>query len=392
MAATEQSPLDLEDAVSRRYADAARAVESELCCPVSYDHGLLGALPAEVVERDYGCGDPSRHVRPGERVLDLGSGSGKVCFIASQVVGREGSVIGIDMNDEMLALARRAAPLVADRIGYGNVRFGKARIQNLALDLDRLDAWLRANPVSSARDFDRLQTEIERLEIEAPLVPADSIDVVVSNCVLNLVRQEDKPRLFREIFRVLRRGGRAVISDIVSDEDVPRHLQQEPDLWSGCISGAPREDRFLEAFEAAGFYGVSIVSRAEQPWRTVEGIEFRSVTVAAYKGKEGACLDHKEAVIYRGPFREVRDDDGHGLRRGVRTAVCRKTFEILTREPYRSHVEPVEPRVAVEPAGARPFACTQGIVRRDPRETKGAAYQATTEPAGPVCSSGEGCC
>ena len=97
--------------------------------------------------------------------------------------------------------------------------------------------------------------------------------------MLNLVRPEDKQKLFAGIFRVLRRGGRAVISDIVSDEDVPERLKQDPDLWSGCISGSFREDLFLEAFEQAGFYGISLLERQQEPWRTIEGIEFRSVTV-----------------------------------------------------------------------------------------------------------------
>ncbi len=104
----------------------------------------------------------------------------------------------------------------------------------------------------------------------------DSVDVVISNCVLNLVRPEDKRTIVREIFRVLKRGGRAVISDIVSDEDIPLHLQQDAELWSGCISGAFREDLFLDAFENADFYGIQILDRQEKPWRTVEGIEFRS--------------------------------------------------------------------------------------------------------------------
>jgi SAM-dependent methyltransferase len=144
--------------------------------------------------------------------------------------------------------------------------------------------------------------------------------VVVSNCVLNLVKPQDKQKLFSEIFRVLRRGGRTVISDIVSDEDVPENLKADPNLWSGCISGAFREDLFLEAFEQAGFYGTRILERQQDPWRTVEGIEFRSVTVVAYKGKEGPCLDQKHAVVYRGPFRHVEDDDGHILKRGIRAA------------------------------------------------------------------------
>jgi arsenite methyltransferase len=178
----------------------------------------------------------------------------------------------------------------------------------------------------------------------------ESIDVVISSCVLNLVRPDDKPRLFSEIARVLRRGGRAVISDIVSGQDVPEELARDPALWSGCISGALREDRFLEAFASAGLYGVTLLTREPEPWRTLQGIELRSVTVAAYKGKDGACIDRQHQVIYRGPFSEVEDDDGHVFRRGVRTAVCEKTYAILAREPYRGHFELVMPRA---PSGRR---------------------------------------
>ena len=191
------------------------------------------------------------------------------------------------MNDDMLSIARRNAPEVARQVGYSNVDFRKGKIQDLALDLEALELWLNAHPVRCSGDFSAMEGYIEELKTGRPLIASDSIDVVVSNCVLNLVTASAKGALFREIFRVLRRGGRAVISDIVSDEEVPEHLQSDPELWSGCISGALRESRFLEAFEAAGFYGVSILERQHDPWRTVEGIEFRSVTVAAYKGKEG---------------------------------------------------------------------------------------------------------
>lgn len=375
-----------------RYSGAARRTEAALCCPTSYDPSLLEALPDEVIERDYGCGDPSRYLRAGEVVLDLGSGSGKVCFIASQIVGPLGRVIGVDMNDDMLALARRHAPEVARRIGHANVSFRKGRIQDLALDLDLLDEQLRRTPVQSVEDLQQLESMLSQLRDESPLVASDSIDVVVSNCVLNLVRPADKPRLFGELFRVLRRGGRAVISDIVADEDVPDHLQRDPEHWSGCVSGALREDAFLQAFEEAGFYGITVLSRAREPWRTVEGIEFRSVTVAAYKGKEGPCMDHKQAVVYRGPFREVVDDDGHVLRRGVRTAVCAKTFGIFSRAPYREHLDLIEPHVAVADHEARPFPCTRGALVRAPRETKGPDFALTTDAPGTVCATDRGCC
>ncbi|MGD9765739.1 MAG: methyltransferase domain-containing protein [Candidatus Binatia bacterium] len=387
--------LDVETAVRGRYAAAAKRREAELCCPTAYDPRLLAAIPPDVLGRDYGCGNPSAYLRAGETVLDLGSGSGKICFIASQVVGPQGRVIGIDMNDDMLGLARRCAPEVARRVGYDNVSFAKGRIQDLALDVEALDAHLVAHPVRSAGDLPRLDAEIDRLRRERPLVASDSIDVVISNCVLNLVRTEDKHRLFAEIFRVLRRGGRAVISDIVSDEDVPEHLQRDPALWSGCISGAFREDRFLDAFEEAGFYGIALTERSAEPWRTVEGIEFRSVTAVAYKGKEGACWDQRHAVMYRGPFREVVDDDGHVLRRGVRTAVCEKTYRIYSGEPYRDHVELVPPHVLVPLEDAPPFPCSGGALRRDPRETKGAEYRLTTDAAPSACApsgNGGGCC
>lgn len=396
MSEAARTTLEIETAVKGRYSGAAKAVEPELCCPGAYNSKLLEAIPEEVLERDYGCGNPSEHLRPGETVLDLGCGSGKICFIASQVVGPAGRVIGVDMNDDMLALARRGAAEVGRRIGHGNVTFKKGRIQDLALDLEELDRYLRAHPVRSTDDVTRLEVEVARLRQEQPLVPSDSVDAVVSNCVLNLVRPADKHQLFVEIFRVIRRGGRAVISDIVSDEDVPERLQHDPELWSGCISGALREDRFLEAFEGAGFYGIGLVERSEEPWRTVEGIEFRSVTVIAYKGKEGPCFDQKHAVVYRGPFRQVVDDDGHVLRRSARTAVCGKTYRIFSQDPYRSHVELIPPRVLVPLEEAPPFPCGKGTLRRDPRETKGADYRVTTEAALATCSpkngKNGGCC
>ena len=277
----------VEDAVRDRYAAGAAAAEPALCCPVSYDPQYLRAIPAEVIERDYGCGDPSRHVRGGETVLDLGSGTGKICFIAAQVVGAAGRVIGIDMTSEMLDVARRNAPLVAAAVGYANVEFRRGRIQDLALDLDALDLALRADDTLDSTAL------IGRLRREQPLVASDSIDVVVSNCVLNLVDPAAKQQMFGEIFRVLKRGGRAVISDIVADRPVPAHLQADAELWSGCISGAYTEDGFLQAFEAAGFRDVQRLERDGKPWRTVEGSEFRSITVAAWRGGRASSCGPK---------------------------------------------------------------------------------------------------
>jgi SAM-dependent methyltransferase len=383
------SPLRVESAVKQRYSAAAQRKVEALCCPVDYDPQYLKTIPAEVIERDYGCGDPSRHLRRGETVLDLGSGAGKICFIAAQVVGPEGRVIGVDMNDDMLALARKHQRTVGDALGFHNVEFRKGRIQDLGLDLERLDAELRARPIASADAFLAAELAAEDLRVRHPLVPDDSVDVVVSNCVLNLVDPRDKQRLFREIFRVLRKGGRAVISDIVSDEPVPAEMQADAELWSGCIAGACTEEGFLEAFAEAGFFGISLLQFDPTPWRVVRGIEFRSVTVQAFKGKQGPCVDRNQAVIYRGPFKEVTDDDGHRLERGRRYAVCDKTFQLYRQAPYRDAFECIEPHAAVPVDQAPPFDCS-GMKPRHPRVTKGQDYDATT--AASQCCDGGSCC
>ena len=381
----------VEKSVKDRYAAAAQAQEAALCCPVEYNREYLKVIPEEVIERDYGCGDPSQHLHPGETVLDLGSGTGKICFIASQVVGPEGRVIGVDMTDDMLDVARRNAPVVAERIGYANVEFRKGRIQDLGLDLERLQADLTDNPIADANSFLAAQERADDLRVKYPLVANDSIDVVVSNCVLNLVGGREKGQLFEELFRVLRNGGRAVISDIVSDEDIPEDMADDPILWSGCISGAYREDTFLKAFEDAGFCGIRILKRDTDPWQTVQGIEFRSVTVEAFKGNQGQSLERNQAVIYKGPFMKVLDDDGHAMERGQRYAVCDKTYKLYQQAPYADDFEFIEPREVIPLADAQPYECREGELRH-PRESKGLAYDATTEASS--CETGEtgDCC
>jgi arsenite methyltransferase len=383
------STINAESEVRKRYAAGAQAAEAKLCCPVDYNTEYLKVIPQEVIERDYGCGDPSKYLREGETVLDLGSGTGKICFIAAQVVGPTGKVIGVDMTEEMLAVARANAPIVAERIGYSNVEFRKGRIQDLGLNVDLLDAELKRRPISDAASFLAADELAQELRVKSPLVANDSVDVVVSNCVLNLVEPRAKRQLFEEIFRVLRIGGRAVISDIVSDEDVPEHLQNDPELWSGCISGALTEEGFLAAFTEAGFYGVQILNRDDSPWQTVEGIEFRSVTVEAFKGKQGPCVERNQAVIYKGPFKEVLDDDNHRMERGRRYAVCDKTYNIYRKAPYSASFEFVEPLTPIPVEEGKPFDCTRTSLRH-PKETKGQDYNLTTDAS--QCCDGGACC
>jgi arsenite methyltransferase len=379
-----------EASVRQRYSAAAKAREEALCCPVNYTQEYLEVIPPEILERDYGCGDPMPYVRPGDTVLDLGAGGGKACYIASQIVGSQGQVIGVDCNHEMISLARQYRQQVAEKIGYANVEFRYGLIQDLALDLEQRARVAGGLAIADPQSWIALRQLEQRLRHERPMIADESVDCVVSNCVLNLVRAEDRRQLFAEVFRVLRLGGRVAISDIVSDEDVSEDLQDDPELWSGCISGAFREDRFLKAFEEAGFYGIQVAARQSEPWRTVEGIEFRSLTVVAYKGKQGPCWERNQAVVYRGPFKKVEDDDEHVYYRGERMAVCDKTFRLLQQEPYAGQFHFIEPRDSVPPEKASRFDCSRPK-HRHPRETKGQDYDATTESAG-ACTEGGTCC
>ncbi|MEM8737315.1 MAG: methyltransferase domain-containing protein [Planctomycetota bacterium] len=383
----------MEQEVVERYAAGAQQVEPALCCPTSYDPKYLKLLPQEIIEKDYGCGDPSEYVGEGETALDLGSGGGKICYILSQKVGAQGRVIGVDMNDTMLALAEKYRQDMAEKIGQANVEFRKGRIQDLALSWDKAQAFLDGHPIKDMAGVAAYEAEVDRLKREEPLIDSDSIDVIVSNCVLNLVATEQKKQLFGEMFRVLKKGGRCVISDIVCDEDPTPAILDDPELWSGCISGAFREDVFLQMFADAGFHGIEILKREDSPWHTIDGVEFRSMTVRAYKGKQGPCLERNQAVVYRGPWSQVRDDDGHTFKRGDRVALCDKTFKLLTDPagPYASQLIPFEPYTEVPLGEAQPFAC-QGAKKRHPKETKGEDYHTTAPGEVACCEPGSDCC
>ena len=362
--------MTIEASVLDRYSEGAESRQVDLCCPVDYDQGLLKLLPQEIIDKDYGCGDPSRHVREGDSVLDLGSGSGKICYIAAQIVGSRGRVIGVDMNDDMLTLARKYQKEMANKLGGDRVRFVKGQIQDMALDLAAMDKHLAENPIHNAEDVIALRAWQEKQRKERPLIDDNSVDLVVSNCVLNLVHDSDKEQLIREIFRVVKPGGRVAIYDIVSDEPVPEHLKKDTTLWSGCISGALQEHEFLQAFVEAGFIAVSYDKWGDEPWQVVEGLEFRSVTITAVKPQDEPCLDTGHAVIYRGPYSEVYDDEDHVYPRGQRIATCERNFKLLTGGTYKDDFIGISP---AQPKEAKTWCAPPGTIR-PASETKGGQH------------------
>ena len=371
--------MTVENLVSERYAEGAKAKQEALCCPVDYDTSLLKLLPQEIIDRDYGCGDPSRYVREGDTVLDLGSGGGKICYMAAQLVGDAGFVIGVDMTDDMLALARSYQDEMARTLGNDRVSFRKGFIQDLALDVEAMNGYLTEQPVTDVDSMLALENWKAQQRQTQPLVADNSVDLVVSNCVLNLVAQKDRTQMLQEIFRVLKPGGRVAISDIVSDEFVPEHLQADAELWSGCISGAFQEQEFIQAFLDAGFVGVSYDKWEAEPWQVVEGIEFRSVTLTAVKPSRDNLYDAGQALVYRGPFQQVQDDLGNCYVRGERTAVSKRTFDLLTSQDFGDAF------IGIEPAEEQNLGCfcKPAGTLRPASETKGGVHKG---------DSGGGCC
>ncbi len=371
----------VKNEVKERYAQGAQEVQADLCCPVSYDKSLLEILPQEIIDKDYGCGDPSRYVKEADVVLDLGSGGGKICYMAAQLVGDSGAVIGIDMTDDMLALARKYQAEMADKIGGDRVVFHRGYIQDLALNLEEMENYLAQHPVNKIEDMASLEAWKHKQRKTKPLIPDESVDLVISNCVLNLVAEDEKQNLVNEVFRVLKPGGRVAISDIVSDEVVPENLKNDEKLWSGCISGAFHEKEFLKAFTQAGFLAVSYDKWDAQAWQVVEEIEFRSVTLTAVKGHGTECLDRGHAAIYRGPYASITDDEGHIFPRGERIAICERTYDFLTQGPLKNDFIGISPQQLKTPVN---WCAPAGTVR-PAKETKGGAHNDNNPSSGGCC-------
>jgi len=255
------------------YADAAARPKLDILNPVAYPEEWLAHIPEAYRFRGYGCGSPvvDAALQEGETVVDLGCGSGVECFLAARQVGRNGRVIGIDMLEAMLQRARSGARATAKRLGYDNMTFLHSLLESLPLG-------------------------------------DHAADVVLSNCVLNL--STDKRRAFREIHRILRPGGRLVVSDVVCDEDPDPAIRNDPVLHGECIGGALTQGDLVGLLEESGFGAVRFLKRF--PYRTVHGHRFYSLT---FEARKKAAAD-TVPVLYPGPFAQVQTFGGTVLTPG----------------------------------------------------------------------------
>lgn len=265
---------DSRSVVKAFYSKAAENDNLEILNPVCYEESLISHIPEKARFRGYGCGSPviDAGINSGEHVVDLGSGRGVECFIAAKITGNTGRVTGIDMLDPMLELAKQTCGDVTENLGYSNLEFRKGLLEKLPLE-------------------------------------DECADVVISNCVINLsVNKRDS---FYEIFRVLKEGGRLVISDVVCDDEPGAFIKNDKELRGACIAGAMTWRDLAGILEETGFLNISIKKRF--PYREVQGHSFFSVTYEAFKAKPAKLV----RVIYTGPFKSVETSRGDILPAGM---------------------------------------------------------------------------
>lgn len=311
---------EVQDYYGKELQSSADLKTNACCTPAAMPRQIrqaLGRIHDEVVTRYYGCGLTIPTCLEGLRVLDLGSGSGRDCYLLSQLVGEQGSVLGIDLTDEQLAVANRHREWHREQFGYrqSNVDFVKGNIQDLA----------------------------------AAGVPSAAFDLIVSNCVVNLAT--DKQAVLSEAFRVLKEGGELYFSDVYCDRRIPAHLVNDRELYGECLSGALYWNDFLNLAKRVGFADPRIVESRrltienEAVLQKTEGFEFYSVTHRLFKlpKLEPACEDYGQAVRYLGgvdgQLNRFQLDDHHVFEKGRVVPVCGNTWMMLADTRYRDYFD-----------------------------------------------------
>jgi len=271
---------DSRRAVREFYQDAAQTTKEHILNPVCYPEAFISHIPAEARQRSYGCGSPvlDAELKPGDSVLDLGCGTGVECFIAARLVGPAGRVVGVDMLPAMLARAARGAARVSANLGFINLEFKQAYLEDLPF-------------------------------------PDESLNIVLSNCVINL--SSHKRRTFRETFRVLKPGGRLVVADVVTPAEPDPALRNDDALRGECIAGALTERDLFGLLAETGFTALKVLKRF--PYRVVQGHPFFSLTFEARKPEGlGEAL-----IMYRGPWAALVTRKGDVLPVGAMRRVKR---------------------------------------------------------------------
>jgi len=314
----------VQEFVQKYYGEVLEQSEdlrTNACCTVEaspeYVTSALAEIHEEVRARYYGCGLVLPEALEGCRILDLGCGSGRDCYLLSKLVGSDGEIVGVDMTEAQLAVAQRHREYHRAKFGYPepNVRFHLGLIEKLG---------------------------------ELPLEP-ESFDIVVSNCVINL--SEDKAAVLAGAYRALKTGGELYFADVYADRRVPPEVADDPVLYGECLGGALYWNDFIELAKRVGFLDPRLVT--DRPIEITDpkidaaahGVRFFSATYRLFKlpALEAACEDYAQTVTYNGsiPHHSERFtlDKHHVIEAGQVFPVCGNTFDMLHNSRFRTHFE-----------------------------------------------------
>ncbi len=314
----------MKDAVKEYYGkvlQGSKDLKTDACCTDTEIPGFvkqgLSRIHAEVAGRYYGCGLVMPELLQGMRILDLGCGAGRDCFLLSQLVGEEGYVLGVDMTDEQLAVANRHIDYHTGQFGFSrpNVEFKKGYIEQL----DELG------------------------------LADNSFDIIISNCVINL--SPDKEAVLREAYRILKPGGELYFSDVYSDRRISKELAADPVLFGECLSGALYWNDFHNLARQVGFLDPRLVEDRplsidnDELAKRIDHIHFFSATYRLFKlpDLEPHCEDYGQAVIYKGTIphyeRQLQFDKQNLIQAGTTFPVSGNTFRMLSETRFAAHFE-----------------------------------------------------
>jgi len=356
--------------------DLSKLPDSQLTLPVN----VLKAIPtsfkdeAVVPSLVYGLD----YFSPGMKVLVMGGKNHVLNYIAVQKTSPGSVVINCFSNPDLLEKSKAAFKELPKKQS-ANLQFFYTPNADLKTRYSEVEKYLGKNSIDKIADYLQLERYIAHIISHSPLIEDNSVDMVavdVPNCEIT---NEDFWNLASDVYRILKTGGIFLFSLFISDEKaVEEGYLCENDL-----------ERFTTSYP---FHGLQCLGRAEFPLRVINGKEIRCQNFAVFKGKVGPCMERKQAVIYNGPWREVRDDDGHIFARGKRVAVCDKTFNVMSRPPYKDQFTYLYPYIDIPLEQAVPFPCAGGTLFRHPKVTKGlmedewAAQNKTCGPNDDCCS------
>ena len=313
---------DVRERVSEFYGETVSKTEDLIytaCCTLDYKANQIDHVTQEVLDKRYGCESPIPEVLEGRTLLDLGSGAGPDCFIAAKYVGETGKVIGVDMTPAQLEIANRNIEPIMKKLGFSkpNVEFLEGHIEDIPVD----DA---------------------------------SVDVVISNCVINLSYEKEK--IFQEIWRILKPGGSFFFSDIVADRRIPDTFDKDPRLHSECYTGAAYTGDLWRIMKGAGFNDVRIVSQRKIE-EVIDEVHFESLIIRGFKiALEDSCEDYGQEAVYKGTIEDNPEkfklDRNHVFNTGESVKVCKNTADIIRQSRFSPHFS-----VTDEGLHAGPFNC-----------------------------------